>query len=163
VAAAVTIAAANMDQGQGRPRRRFGAPHAPAFVVVPQLRSPGFTWLTRNSADQGQGGAQGVEDGVALGIALCGATPEKIADRLKVYEKTRRGRASAIQVLSNAGQDQVEEVFQEAAQYIDPVPSTLSMFDRSTNAVTNGPPQRTPRSSISTISGTTSCRAASTA
>lgn len=74
---------------------------------------------------QGQGGAQGIEDGIALGISLSGATSEDIQERLAIFEKARRHRASAIQVMSNAGVDQAERVAREVAQYVS-VP--LGMF-----------------------------------
>ncbi|KAL0466021.1 hypothetical protein QR685DRAFT_575644 [Neurospora intermedia] len=67
---------------------------------------------------QGQGGAQGIEDGIALGISLSGATSEDIQERLAIFEKARRHRASAIQVMSNAGVDQAERVAREVAQYV---------------------------------------------
>ncbi|KAL8288154.1 hypothetical protein RB597_000310 [Gaeumannomyces tritici] len=67
---------------------------------------------------QGQGGAQAIEDGVALGIAMVGAAPESVGARLAVFEAVRRSRASALQVLSNAGQDEAHKVAAEAACYI---------------------------------------------
>ncbi|KAB5515523.1 FAD binding domain-containing protein [Coniochaeta sp. 2T2.1] len=55
----------------------------------------------------GQGGAQGVEDGLALGLAMHSVTnPSQIEKRLELYEKMRRNRASSIQVLSNFGYDE---------------------------------------------------------
>jgi len=78
---------------------------------------------------QGQGGAQGIEDGIALGISLCGV--ESTADvnqRLVVFEKVRRHRASAIQIMSNAGADQVDMIHQQVAKYIDHVPKTHQEF-----------------------------------
>lgn len=74
---------------------------------------------------QGQGGAQGIEDGIALGISLSGAKAEDIKERLALFEKGRRHRASAIQVMSNAGPDQAERVTREVAEYVS-VP--LGMF-----------------------------------
>jgi len=78
--------------------------------------------------DQGQGGAQGIEDGIALGIALSGTnsnvvTTAKIPQRLAIFERARRNRASAIQAMSNAGQEQVELIHREVAKYVDVVPS----------------------------------------
>jgi len=49
---------------------------------------------------------------------MCGATPENIPERLSAYERIRMNRASAIQILSNAGQDQVDLIHKEAAKYI---------------------------------------------
>ena len=60
-----------------------------------------------HAQDHGQGGAQGMEDGLALGLAFCGATDtSQIEERLSVYEKIRRNRASSIQILSNFGYDE---------------------------------------------------------
>ncbi|KJZ69560.1 hypothetical protein HIM_11053 [Hirsutella minnesotensis 3608] len=68
---------------------------------------------------QGQGGAQGIEDGLALGIVMHGATtPAEIEKRLDVYDKVRRNRASVIQVLSNVGQDQSKHVREELLHYM---------------------------------------------
>ncbi|KAK8096636.1 hypothetical protein PG999_012580 [Apiospora kogelbergensis] len=69
---------------------------------------------------QGQGGAQSIEDGVAIGILLSGATtdPEDVASRLELFESLRRNRCSAMQILSNAGQDEAERVRDEAARFI---------------------------------------------
>ncbi|POR39508.1 3-hydroxybenzoate 6-hydroxylase 1 [Tolypocladium paradoxum] len=75
---------------------------------------------------QGQGGAQGLEDGLALGVALHGAsTPEEIEKRLNVYGRVRYNRASAIQILSNVGLDQSELVRDELRQYLadDEIPT----------------------------------------
>jgi hypothetical protein len=49
---------------------------------------------------------------------LCGATAKDIPARLAAYERIRINRASAIQVLSNAGQDEVELTYKEAAKYV---------------------------------------------
>ncbi|KJK76577.1 hypothetical protein H634G_08165 [Metarhizium anisopliae BRIP 53293] len=68
---------------------------------------------------QGQGGAQGLEDGLALGIILCGAeTPAEIERRLEVYYTTRHRRTSVIQILSNVGADQADLVRDQLRQYM---------------------------------------------
>ncbi|KZL66792.1 salicylate hydroxylase, partial [Colletotrichum tofieldiae] len=67
---------------------------------------------------QGQGGAQGIEDGVALGIALAGAETKDVESRLRIYEAIRRNRASVMQIFSNAGQEEPELIREEAAKYI---------------------------------------------
>ncbi|KAK4174192.1 putative salicylate hydroxylase [Triangularia setosa] len=67
---------------------------------------------------QGQGGAQGLEDGCVLGIVLHGAsTPAEIENRLEIYEKVRRNRASAIQILSSVGMDQGHLVLNNLEPY----------------------------------------------
>ncbi|KJZ75162.1 hypothetical protein HIM_05356 [Hirsutella minnesotensis 3608] len=76
---------------------------------------------------QGQGGAQGLEDGLALGITLHGARGAKeIERRLEIYSRVRRHRASVIQILSNVGQDQIGLVRDELRQYLkdDEIPSS---------------------------------------
>jgi salicylate hydroxylase len=72
--------------------------------------------------DQGQGGAQAIEDAGALYTifnGLVGQPTEKdIRDRLKLFETVRLKRASAIQVFSNAGQDEAEKVEQRAKPFM---------------------------------------------
>ncbi|KAM7212858.1 salicylate hydroxylase [Rhypophila decipiens] len=78
---------------------------------------------------QGQGGAQGIEDGIAMGIALSGvSSPSDIPQRLDIFEKARRDRASAIQILSNAGQEQVDIIHKEVEKYVGFVPKTPQEF-----------------------------------
>ncbi|KID81763.1 Aromatic-ring hydroxylase-like protein [Metarhizium guizhouense ARSEF 977] len=68
---------------------------------------------------QGQGGAQGLEDGLALGIILCGAkTPAEIERRLEIYYTTRHRRTSVIQILSNVAADQADLVRDQLHQYM---------------------------------------------
>lgn len=78
--------------------------------------------------DQGQGGAQSIEDGAALGAVLTGLETndlQAIKERLDAYQTIRRKRASAIQIFSNAGQDEAEQIKADAQQYVDgEVPST---------------------------------------
>ncbi|KAL3434377.1 hypothetical protein BDV09DRAFT_195887 [Aspergillus tetrazonus] len=84
---------------------------------------------------QGQGGAQAIEDGAALGEIFAGIqdalTNDEIHDRLKVFEKVRLRRVSAMQILSDAGQDRVFEVRERAQQYMPEgvkVPSNQQEF-----------------------------------
>ncbi|TDZ62020.1 FAD-dependent monooxygenase OpS4 [Colletotrichum trifolii] len=68
---------------------------------------------------QGQGGAQAIEDGVALGICLSGvASSTQVSERLEVFENIRRNRASAITLFSNAAQDQAEKIRQAASEFV---------------------------------------------
>ena len=48
----------------------------------------------------GQGVAMALEDGVALGVLLEGATPANIDERLRAYEQLRLPRVTAVQTLS---------------------------------------------------------------
>ncbi|KAI0131777.1 FAD binding domain-containing protein [Xylariales sp. AK1849] len=68
---------------------------------------------------QAQGGAQGIEDGVALGVLLQDARPEQVGRRLRLYEQVRQNRASVIQILSNVGQDETHLVYDDLKHYLD--------------------------------------------
>ncbi|KAL4954144.1 hypothetical protein BDW69DRAFT_144488 [Aspergillus filifer] len=71
---------------------------------------------------QGQGGAMAIEDAAALGEVLTElpADPSKaeILSRLKLFEKIRLRRVSAMQILSNAGQDQSFRIRERAQEYM---------------------------------------------
>ncbi|KAE9370098.1 FAD/NAD(P)-binding domain-containing protein [Stipitochalara longipes BDJ] len=74
----------------------------------------------------GQGGAQGMEDGLALGLVLHGVTDaSQIEQRLAIYENVRRNRAASIQILSNFGYDEVAP--DELVDFLEgrPIPSTM--------------------------------------
>ncbi|OIW33066.1 FAD/NAD(P)-binding domain-containing protein [Coniochaeta ligniaria NRRL 30616] len=76
----------------------------------------------------GQGGAQGIEDGLAIGLVMHGVTgSSQIEERLALYEKIRRNRASSIQVLSNFGYD--ETAPPELAEFLEaegqPIPKSM--------------------------------------
>ncbi|KAH8803320.1 putative salicylate hydroxylase [Xylogone sp. PMI_703] len=77
---------------------------------------------------QGQGGAQAIEDGAALGALLShlGSTDE-VPERLKLFEQVRKNRGTAIQLFSNAGQDESAKIEHEAKGYVTgPIPSRQS-------------------------------------
>ncbi|OXN06536.1 hypothetical protein CDV58_04188 [Aspergillus fumigatus] len=71
---------------------------------------------------QGQGGAQAIEDGGALGEIFARmpdhATLDEIRDRLALFEKVRVHRASVVTIFSNAGQDQGWKIKERAQQYM---------------------------------------------
>ncbi|KAH8597191.1 2-polyprenyl-6-methoxyphenol hydroxylase [Bisporella sp. PMI_857] len=70
---------------------------------------------------QGQAGAQAIEDGAALGVVFSGADPTEaniISEQLESFERIRRNRASVIQMLSNAGQDEAEKVREAVLPYM---------------------------------------------
>ncbi|KAK3315769.1 FAD/NAD(P)-binding domain-containing protein [Apodospora peruviana] len=74
-----------------------------------------------------QAGAQGIEDGLALGLVLHGVSDKsEIEHHLKLYEKIRRNRASAIQVMSNFGFD--EKMPDEVVEFLEgwEIPKTPS-------------------------------------
>ncbi|RDW82364.1 hypothetical protein BP6252_03476 [Coleophoma cylindrospora] len=78
---------------------------------------------------QGQAGAQAIEDGAALEKLFANFTntdAKSIAARLESFENVRRNRASAMQIFSNASQDEAERVREAARQYVpagDHIPS----------------------------------------
>ncbi|MCJ1267057.1 hypothetical protein MMC22_006942 [Lobaria immixta] len=75
---------------------------------------------------QGQGGAQSIEDGAALGILFSRLPPlttaddldKTIAERLQGFESVRKDRASLMQIYSNAGQDESEKIREEAMKFL---------------------------------------------
>ena len=80
--------------------------------------------LTSACTDQGQAGAQSIEDGAAIGILLqhLPSDSPRLADtieqRLEAFETVRRKRASLMQIFSNAGQDEAEKIRDEAARLL---------------------------------------------
>ncbi|EFQ25885.1 FAD binding domain-containing protein [Colletotrichum graminicola] len=80
---------------------------------------------------QGQGGAMALEDGLALGIVMSGATDASDVEKLlEMYEKIRRNRASAIQILSNVGKDGLLYDENELSKFMskEHIPKTLKEF-----------------------------------
>ncbi|KAM0472430.1 hypothetical protein ACHAP7_008583 [Fusarium lateritium] len=79
---------------------------------------------------QGQGANQAIEDAGALGILLSNISDRKdIARRLELVQTLRRKRSSAMQVFSNAGQDQSHRIENEVRSFIDgPVPKNQGEF-----------------------------------
>ena len=72
--------------------------------------------------DQGQGGAQAIEDGAALGSIFSRFPPfpsiELICARLSLFEDVRKNRASAMQIYSLAGQDEASKIGDLAKEYV---------------------------------------------
>jgi salicylate hydroxylase len=75
--------------------------------------------------DQGQGGGQAIEDGGALGALLSHIKSiEEIPQRLLLFEKVRKNRASAMQMFSNAAQDEASKIEASARPFVNgPIPS----------------------------------------
>ncbi|KUL86331.1 hypothetical protein ZTR_08623 [Talaromyces verruculosus] len=71
---------------------------------------------------QGQGGAQAIEDAGALGVIFSDSssqfTIDDIQKRLVLFENIRYNRASAMQIFSNAGQDEPWKIRERAQQYM---------------------------------------------
>ncbi|OLN96868.1 3-hydroxybenzoate 6-hydroxylase 3 [Colletotrichum chlorophyti] len=86
---------------------------------------------------QEQGDAMGIEDGVALGVVMSGVSnPSEVEKRLEQYERIRRDRTRAVQILSNVDQDQYHLVEEELLQFLpteniprDPQESIIFHFD----------------------------------
>lgn len=74
--------------------------------------------LMFHSTVQGKGGSQAAEDGVALDIVLSGCTRGNLSSKLRVYEQVRIKRASVIQILSKAGQDEPHKIYAEASKFM---------------------------------------------
>jgi salicylate hydroxylase len=69
---------------------------------------------------QGQGGAQCIEDGAALQAVFSNFVQtdrKSLEDRLEVFERIRRDRASLIQMISNAARDEAEKVTESVLLY----------------------------------------------
>ncbi|KAJ5028981.1 hypothetical protein J3E73DRAFT_388494 [Bipolaris maydis] len=68
---------------------------------------------------QGQGANQGIEDAGALGVFLSRISSlSDIPARLQQVQDARRNRAAAMQIFSNAGQDNSEQIEAEARTYV---------------------------------------------
>ncbi|GKT65449.1 salicylate hydroxylase [Colletotrichum tofieldiae] len=93
--------------------------------------SPTFTPVCYRFSDQGQGGAQAIEDGVALGVCLSNVTSgAEVPERLEVFERIRRNRASAVTIFSNAAQDEAEKIREAASEFVpvDRIPTNPEGF-----------------------------------
>ncbi|KAL9082715.1 MAG: hypothetical protein Q9165_008814, partial [Trypethelium subeluteriae] len=80
--------------------------------------SPSDGILTQATV-QAQGGGQAIEDGAALGTLfdqLCNG--EAIEERLRLFEKVRRDRASALQILSNSSHPVPQSVRDAAGSHL---------------------------------------------
>ncbi|KAL2846350.1 putative salicylate hydroxylase [Aspergillus pseudoustus] len=85
---------------------------------------------------QGQAGAQAIEDAGALSEIFTGGaglTADDVQSRLALFEQVRINRASALQVFSNAGQDESWKIREQARKYLPEgveVPSSPGEFMR---------------------------------
>ncbi|KAK1985267.1 FAD dependent oxidoreductase [Colletotrichum cereale] len=80
---------------------------------------------------QGQGGAQAIEDGVALGVCFSNvASGAEVPERLKLFEEIRRNRASAVTIFSNAAQDEAGKIREAASEFVpvDRIPTNPEGF-----------------------------------
>lgn len=75
----------------------------------------------------GQGANQAIEDGGALGYLLEGVEDGAgIRDRLLLFERARKGRASRVQTLSKVRVGKEKEVEEELRSYAEPPGSGIS-------------------------------------
>ncbi|TKW48304.1 6-hydroxynicotinate 3-monooxygenase [Colletotrichum tanaceti] len=80
---------------------------------------------------QGQGGAMGLEDGLALGVVMAGASDASdVEKRLEIYEKLRKDRTSVIQLLGNVGFDETHLVEDALLEFLskEEIPKTPKQF-----------------------------------
>lgn len=78
---------------------------------------------------QGQGGAQAMEDGAALGALFpLGTLPSEVASRLELYTKCRYGRATIIQNYSRDSGFKVKGVEHVKKEIMDPLQFTAFNF-----------------------------------
>jgi len=79
-----------------------------------------FSWRTDSKIDQGQGGGQAIEDGAALGALLSHIQSlDDVPKRLQLFEQVRKKRGSAMQMFSNAGQEEAEKIEKDAQPFVD--------------------------------------------
>lgn len=110
----------------------------PYLLVIAEYLSKIFMYLYH--VDQGQGGAQSIEDGAAIGVMFsrlpqiskdCQADLDaEIARRLSAFEHVRKARASIMQIYSNAGQDEAEKIRDEAVRFLGPGVKVPSQYLR---------------------------------
>ena len=69
----------------------------------------------------GQGANSAIEDGGSLGYLFEGVDDTKsITERLRLFERARKARASRVQVLSSVRAGKEKEVEEELRRYADP-------------------------------------------
>jgi salicylate hydroxylase len=82
------------------------------------IYSPKWCSLTFNTV-QGQGGGQAIEDGAALGILFDQfQNKDALEERLQMFEQVRRGRGSALQVLSSINPPAPQSIRDAAAEFL---------------------------------------------
>lgn len=73
-------------------------------------------------SDQGQGGAQAIEDGQALELIFSSSptapSTAEIETNLTLFEDVRKDRASTMQIYSSAGQDEAAKIQAAAREYV---------------------------------------------
>ena len=80
--------------------------------------------------DQGQGGAQSLEDGAALGALFpADTTVDQIPQRLELYNKVRYGRAVTVMLMSRINDERRGEMMDELRSYVPDAVLPNDMFE----------------------------------
>lgn len=80
---------------------------------------------------QGQGAAQAFEDAAALaGVMTADVTPEKISERLELYNKLRYSHSVTVMMVSRTNDEQRGEMLDELRRYVPDaeVPTDMLAF-----------------------------------
>ncbi|KAI8649947.1 FAD-binding-3 domain-containing protein [Fusarium sp. Ph1] len=79
---------------------------------------------------QGQGGAQSLEDGAALGALFpANTTVDQIPQRLELYNKVRYGRAVTVMLMSRINDERRGEMMDELRSYVPDAVLPTDMFE----------------------------------
>ncbi|KAI0973196.1 monooxygenase [Xylaria arbuscula] len=79
---------------------------------------------------QGQGGAQAIEDGAALGVLFPSDTiPEQVSQRLALYNKVRYARAVTVVFMSRTNDEKRSTMMDELRKYIPDAQLPNNMFE----------------------------------
>lgn len=80
--------------------------------------------------DQGQGGAQSLEDGAALGTLFpADTTVDQIPRRLELYNKLRYGRAVTVMFMSKINDERRGEMMDDLRKFVPDAQLPKSMFE----------------------------------
>ena len=86
-------------------------------------------------ADQGQGGAQALEDGIALGtIFSAETTPNEVSGKLDLFNKVRYKRAITVMFMSGIRNDKRAEKMPELLEYVPDATLPVDMFEYTWNS-----------------------------
>jgi salicylate hydroxylase len=97
---------------------RRSTPYAHLYVL-PCMSATRSSAVLTFMLVQGQGGGQAIEDGAALGILLDQFHDKQaLESRLQMFEQVRRGRGSALQVLSSINPPAPQSYRDAAAEFL---------------------------------------------
>lgn len=100
------------------------------FPSFPYFSDPADRAPAHSHTDQGQGGAQAIEDGAALGAifnpslwpsdtSFADPSLPTLTHSLELFESVRKNRASVMQILSSVGQDEAALVHDKAKTFME--------------------------------------------